>query len=312
MAITQVVYQKKSTKTLLKKFDETKQGRIMRIIQNFTDIELKNLLNDFYRYFQSGFEFEEFLKPFLESLGLSEVAVTQKTKDDGVDLTAVKEGLTDINNADSVNYRIQAKRYAPSSIISPEKIDALRGNLAFNEKGLFITTARVSENAKENAVSKDPYKPVFVIDGSDLIKLCIEKQIGFAYRPVFSGEALDEFTNKSFKSNIAEVKKDYTIEGNENTVKKLITANDVRCSLISVPRFIVDYIKNNHLKQKLKVIINGDKYQLTFSPVRKYLYLPNSKDVFQKYGIIQFDGSVIPKEAIWMIDESQVITINIK
>ena len=284
----------------------------MRIIQSFTDEELKKLLFDFYKYFESGFEFEDFLKPFLESIGLSEVVVTQKTKDGGVDLTAVKEGLLEINNADSVNYRIQAKRNAPNSIISPEKIDALRGNLAFNQKGLFITTARVSEKAKENAINKDPYKPVFVIDGLDLVRICIEKQIGFAYRPVFSKEALDEFTKKLLKSENGVINSGCDIEHKENTVKKIITVNDVRCSLISVPSYIVDRIINNDIKQKLQVIINGDKYELTYSPARRYLYLPNSKDVFQKYGIIQADGSVLPKEAIWMIDENQVITINIK
>ena len=284
----------------------------MRIIQNFTETELKELLLDFYGYFESGFEFEEFLKPFLESIGLSEVVVTQKTKDGGVDLTAVKEGLSEINNADSVKYRIQAKRYAPSSLISPEKIDALRGNLAFNEKGLFITTARVSEKSKENAVSKDPYKPVFVIDGLDLVRICIEKQIGFAYRPVFSKEALDEFTNKLFNNELAVVQNDAYIENRDNTVKKIITAYDVRCNLISVPRFIVDCIANNDTKQKLQVTINGDKYELTYSPARRYLYLPNSKDVFEKYGIIQADGSVLPKEAHWTIDENQVIAIKIK
>ena len=128
----------------------------MRVIQNFTDNELRLLLNDFYSYFQTGFEFEEFLKPFLESIGLSEVFVTKKTGDGGVDLTAVKEGLAEINNVDSVKYRIQAKRYSPSTTVSPEKIDALRGNLSFNEKGLFITTAKVTDKAKEQAVSKDP------------------------------------------------------------------------------------------------------------------------------------------------------------
>lgn len=284
----------------------------MRIIQNFTEIELKELLNDFYKYFKSGFEFEEFLKPFLESIGLTEVAVTQKTNDGGIDLTAVKGGLSEINNADSVNYRIQAKRNTPTSLVSPEKIDALRGNLSFNEKGLFITTARVSEKAKENAITKDPYKPVFVIDGLDLIRICIEKQIGFAYRPVFSKAALDEFTNKSSSIENISVDNNCTIENRENQVKKLITSNDVRCNLISVPRFIVNHIKNNNAKQKLQAIINGDKYELTYSPSRKYLYIPNSKGFFQKYGIIQSDGSVLPKEAIWMIDENQVITINIK
>ncbi len=184
--------------------------------------------------------------------------------------------------------------------------------MAFNEKVLFITTARVSEKAKENAITKDPYKPVFVIDGLDLIRICIEKQIGFAYRPVFSKAALDEFTNKSSSIENISIDNNCTIENRENQVKKLITSNDVRCNLISVPRFIVNHIKNNNAKQKIQAIINGEKYELTYSPARKYLYIPNSKDFFQKYEIIQSDGSVLPKEAVWMIDENQVITINIK
>lgn len=284
----------------------------MRIIQSFTDEELKSLLYDFYKYFESGYDFEDFLKPFLESIGLSEVVVTQKTRDGGVDLTAVKDGLSEINNADSVKYRVQAKRNLPTSNIAPEKIDALRGNLAFNEKGLFITTARVSEKAKEQAVSKDPYKPIFVIDGIDLIRICIEKQIGFAYRPVFSKEALNDFTNK-LSCETSESQTTITKSKiQENTVVKVITANDVRCSLISVPRYIVDCIIDNTIKHKIKVIINSnDKYELTYSPARKYLYLPDSKAFFQKYGVIQEDGSVLPKDAIWSINDKQIIYITI-
>ena len=87
----------------------------MRIVQDFSEKELLEVLNDFYSYFKTGFEFEEFLKPFLESIGLSEVVVTKKTGDGGIDLEAVKEGLFEINNVDSVKYRIQAKRISPSA-----------------------------------------------------------------------------------------------------------------------------------------------------------------------------------------------------
>lgn len=284
----------------------------MRIIQSLTNKELKNFLYDFYNYFKTGFEFEAFLKPLLESVGLTEVVVTQKTRDDGIDLTAVRNGLSEFNNADYVKYRVQAKRNTPDSFISPEKIDALRGNLGFNEKGLFITTAKVSDVSKERAASKDPYKPVFVIDGIDLIRICIEKQIGFAYKPIFSKESLDDFTDKTNckKSEFDNMNKD--LKYAEKTVVKLITANDVRCNIISIPRYIVDCIKNNDLKQKKLVIINScDSYKLTYSPGRKYFYLPNSKEFFLKYGIIQEDGSVLPKEAVWSISDNQTINISI-
>lgn len=279
----------------------------MRIIQDFTEEELRKLLDEFYSYFQNGFEFEEFLKPFLESIGLVEVFVTKKTGDDGIDLIAVKNGLAEIDNADSVKYRVQAKRNSPQSTISPEKIDALRGNLNFNEKGLFITTAKVSKKAKEQAVTKDPYKPVFVIDGIDLIRICIDKQIGFAYKPVFSTSALDEFTNKN-----QELVSSINLNSSADlaTVEKTITTNDVRVHIISLPRVIIDKINNNDKKQSMKLIVNGsDHYSATFCPSRNYL--SQVTEIFRKYGLIQDDGTVIEKKAKWAIDTQQNIYLTI-
>lgn len=275
----------------------------MRIVQEFTKEELSLLLDDFYNYFNNGFEFEEFLKPFLKSIGLSEVIVTKKTNDGGVDLTAVKNGLQEINNVDCVKYRVQAKRNSPLFTIAPEKIDALRGNLAFNEKGLFITTAKVSERAKEQAIAKDPYKPVFVIDGIELIRICIDKQIGFAYRPMFSKSALDEFTNKSISKTLA----DTPLE----MVEKTITANDIRVHMISVPRFIIDRIKNNNTKHSIRVIVNNeDAYEVTFCPSRNYI--SSVTRVLRKYGLMQDDGTVVERNARWFIDEqTQTIYLNL-
>lgn len=278
----------------------------MRIIQNFSEKELRGILDEFYSYFQTGFEFEEFLKPFLEAIGLSEVFVTKKTGDGGVDLTAVKEGLAEINNVDSVKYRIQAKRFSPTATISPEKIDALRGNLSFNEKGLFITTARVSDKAKEQAVSKDPYKPVYVIDGIDLVRICIDKQIGFAYKPVFSKSALDIFTNKKQELRPSETFFVFDFD----SVEKTITANDVRVHIISLPRVVIDKINHNDQKQPMKLVVNGtDTYNVTFCPSRNYL--SQVTEIFRKYGLLQEDGTIAERKAKWAIDAQQTIYLTI-
>lgn len=279
----------------------------MRIIQDFTEKELREVLNEFYAYFQTGFEFEEFLKPFLECIGLTEVSVTKKTGDDGVDLTAVKEGLAEINNVDSVKYRIQAKRYSPTATIPPEKIDALRGNLSFNEKGLLITTAKVSDKAKEQAVTKDPYKPVYVIDGIDLVRICIDRQIGFAYKPVFSKSALDVFTNKRHDLTPT-LQTEFIFEF--DSVEKTITANDVRVHIISLPRVIIDKINNNDQKQPMKLVVNEtDTYNVTFCPSRNYL--SQVTDIFRKYGLMQDDGAIVERKAKWSIDEQQTIYLTI-
>ena len=273
----------------------------MRISEIVLEDKIKELLNKFYGYFKSGYDFEEFLKPFLESLGLSEVAITKKSGDGGIDLFAIRKGIDEIAGADYVKYRIQAKRYSPSITVTPEKIDALRGNLQYNEKGLFITTGKVSDKAKERAVIKDPYKPIYVIDGMDLIRVCIDKQIGFAYIPQFSSEALDEFTNKK-QIGITNL-----TSSSVDSVDKLITKNDIRCTILSIPRYIVEKIKNNTIKKKVNVKVNDHQYKLTFVPIRNYLYCGN--EFFKKYKLKNNDGSVVEKVAKWSIDDNETISI---
>ena len=50
----------------------------MRTIKELDKNELEEILFEFYNQFETGFDFEEFLKSFLEAIGLSEVEVTKK------------------------------------------------------------------------------------------------------------------------------------------------------------------------------------------------------------------------------------------
>lgn len=276
----------------------------MRITETVSDTKLKEYLLDFYKYFTNGYEFETFLKPFLENLGLTEVVVTKKSGDDGIDLFAVRKGIDEIAGNDYVKYKIQAKKYLPSKSVPPEKIDALRGNLQYNEKGLFITTGKVSDNAKEQAIRKDPYKPVYVIDGIDLIRVCIERQIGFSYSPQFSKEALDEFNKKEETVTVL------TNNTDLQAVEKTITKNDIRCTILSMPRFIIDKMKEISIKRKLQVVVNkNDKYNMSFVPNRNYLYCGN--DFVTKYKLKNKDGSIIERNARWSINEDEIIYIDI-
>lgn len=272
----------------------------MRIIQNITEDERKKILEDLYKSFVTGFDFEEFLKPLLEVLGLKEVSVTKKTGDGGVDLLGILPGLSELDNSDSVQYKIQAKRNDPSSIISPEKIDALRGNLNFNQKGLFITTARVSEKAKEEALTKDLSKPVIVIDGTDLVNICIQKQICCAYKPIFSKDAYNEFLGKRENKNI--VKANTLKNINLNGVRKTISSNDIRARIISIPSSIVSKIPNNMNKHNLLLIIDETKYNVTFNPTRNYLGSVTS--MLKKYKLLKDDGTYEEKNAVWAINSS--------
>ena len=57
--------------------------------------EYNALLEQFYTYFEDGYKFEEFLKIYLEKIGLEEVYVTKRSGDGGIDLTAIRKGIVD-------------------------------------------------------------------------------------------------------------------------------------------------------------------------------------------------------------------------
>lgn len=65
----------------------------MSNIIELNENELKESVEQLYNSFDNGYEFEEFLKYFLEKIGLEEVVVTQRSRDGGIDLTCVKSGI---------------------------------------------------------------------------------------------------------------------------------------------------------------------------------------------------------------------------
>lgn len=103
------------------------------------NIELSNeqvneYLQELYECFENGYQFEEFLKTYLEKIGLDEISITQRSRDGGIDLTAVRPGVGNFSDADTVHYYIQAKRNDPSSTISVTKIRELKGTIPFSQK----------------------------------------------------------------------------------------------------------------------------------------------------------------------------------
>ena len=154
----------------------------MRKNIDLSENEYIEIVDIFYNYFEDGYKFEEFLKIYLEKIGLEEVFVTKKSGDGGIDLTAVRKGIGGLSNSVDEPFYIQA-RYSPGSTISPEKIRACSFRSGV---GMFITTGKVSDNAKIEAQQVDPSRPIIVVDGKELISTCIEKEIGFTFKPVFS------------------------------------------------------------------------------------------------------------------------------
>lgn len=90
----------------------------MQISSKLSEDEISKFKQEFYDYFETGYEFEEFLKEYLLKMGLDEVEITQRSRDGGVDLKAIRKGVGDFSDIDITHYYVQAKRYSPPSATS--------------------------------------------------------------------------------------------------------------------------------------------------------------------------------------------------
>jgi hypothetical protein len=118
--------------------------------------------------------FEWLVRALLLKLGYTNVEVTKRSNDGGIDVMAnlAAGGLTMMKTA------IQAKRMRS---VGRPIIQALRGSLQAHQVGLVITSGRIVENALEDA--QDPTKaPIACIDGYQLAKLLVEHRIGVERR----------------------------------------------------------------------------------------------------------------------------------
>lgn len=259
------------------------------------------MIYDFYSYFESGYAFEEFLKVYLEKIGLDEVRVTQRSVDGGIDLEAIRYGVGGLEGADSVEYFVQAKRNKPGTTIPIKKVRALRGVMKSGSKGLFITTASYSTKTKE-FVMDDLSRPIILIDGKSLVESCIDNEIGFVYKPVFSREMMDELKNPN---------DDLPITGglhNDDSspitiVDKQITANDIRARIIRMPKALIDILEPN--QKTVSVSINGSELK-KLKTDKTNCFLSGVTELYRNLGLIRKDGSYAPKKSIWKIYTDKV------
>ena len=132
--------------------------------------------------------FERLTQRILRECGFSQVEVTKKSGDGGIDGT----GKLKINGIFSFNVAFQCKRY--SGLVGAGAIRDFRGSLTTDiEKGVLITTGTFSKAAKEEA-STSGKKQIDLIDGEELISKIAECGIGV--REVKSYEIDEEFFEK--------------------------------------------------------------------------------------------------------------------
>lgn len=273
----------------------------MRKNIEISEEKINEFLEQFYGYFESGYAFEEFLKVYLEKIGLDEVVVTQRSSDGGIDLEAIRYGVGGLAGADSVEYYVQAKRNKPGTSMPIEKVRALRGVMPSGSKGIFVTTAGYSKKTQE-FVDADPSRPIILIDGKSLIESCIDNEIGFVFMPVFSKNAMDALKDSS--DDLPQENNNFGADENVKLiVDRQISANDIRARILRLPKAIINLLPED--AQKTKVVFNGlSPRDLTIDKNRTYL--AGVTDLYKDSGLIADDGSYNPCKAIWKYSEDKI------
>ncbi len=116
--------------------------------------------------------FERLTQRMLRESGFTQVKVTGKTGDGGID----GMGIVKLNGIISFHMLFQCKRYAGS--VSAGEIRDFRGAMQGRaDKGLFITTGKFSTPAIEEA-NRPGAAPIDLVDGDELVEKLKELQLG--------------------------------------------------------------------------------------------------------------------------------------
>ena len=116
--------------------------------------------------------FERLVRVLLLRIGFSEVDVTRRGGDGGIDL----HGILKTNELLSFHVLVQCKRW--KGTVGPGEIRDFRGAMqGRTDKGVFITSGLYTREAKREA-TRDGAPPIDLIDGEALVELLKEKRMG--------------------------------------------------------------------------------------------------------------------------------------
>ena len=134
------------------------------------------------------YAFERLSQRLLRECGFTQVEVTKKTGDGGIDGT----GKLRINGIFSFNVAFQCKRY--KGLVGAGEIRDFRGSLTTDiEKGVMITTGSFSKAAKEEA-SNPGKQQIDLIDGEEFMTKIAEYGIGI--KPITTYEIDEDYFKK--------------------------------------------------------------------------------------------------------------------
>lgn len=123
--------------------------------------------------------FERLCQRLLRASGFIKVVVKGRSGDGGID----GEGILEINPLVSLKVIFQAKRYKDA--VHPSQIRDFRGAMQGRaEKGIFITTGRFTQEAKNEAF-REGVPPIELVDGDKLVQLFEQRQLGLKQKIIY-------------------------------------------------------------------------------------------------------------------------------
>ncbi|NER06808.1 MAG: restriction endonuclease [Okeania sp. SIO3C4] len=137
----------------------------------------KSLLEILQSLSPSGFE--RICQRLLRESGFSQVIVTGKSGDGGID----GEGILEINPLMSFKVLFQSKRFQGSvgSSVVRDFRGAMQGRA---DKGIIISTGTFTKDAKKEA-TRDGVPPIELVDGEKLVKLFQQKKLGVKSKMIY-------------------------------------------------------------------------------------------------------------------------------
>lgn len=235
--------------------------------------------------------FELMIRDLLESIGFDDIEVTGRAGDSGIDLTATlrKSEIPGIDT--SVSYIVQAKRYSPDSTLNPRFIRELRGSMQSGQRGILITTARVSTRTIDEEALKDHSRIILVIDGERLIELCKDSRIG-----VVEKYDIDE----EYFSRVEVTDEEPDTEETRLVGKKMVTENDIRARILRIPKEVRELLSG---KTSLRITLeDGTKHSLNIDKTGDYL--GGVTEIYRKFGLMDDEGNPHEMYAEWQGTEN--------
>lgn len=177
--------------------DESPNEQIEKAISKLNSSLADELMTEITRI--SPYDFERLVVQLLIKMGygssnLNDNAVTKMSGDEGIDgiVTADRFGFDTVY--------VQAKQWNKDRSVGRPEIQKFLGALAGQgaTKGLFITTANFSKEAKEFA-SKNLQSKIVLVDGEELCNLMIEYDLGVSTVEIYKIKRIDtDYFNDEF------------------------------------------------------------------------------------------------------------------